>query len=191
MDATTSSGSDLEVAGITSPRSSLSPLGGFPKPLSAAGGQQAALPGRHACQPQSNTQTSAGTGSLKQMVLSVELLASVEGVVHLPATSHALATCPLRPWPDPQLRTGVTRAPHKLSWFPEATMRGTTNPGPGWPSDKDHPWSPSSPLGAQPQQDGPLEPRAVAGSTCPLGQPVLPRASPQSPSPGPGNPTTK
>ena len=121
------------------------------------------------------------------MVLSVELLASEEGVVHLPApTSHALATCPLWPWPDPQLRTGVTRAPHKLSWLPEATMRGTTNPGPGWPSDKDHPRSPSSPLGAQPQQ-APRDP--LDSLSFPLPHPSLPvlvlGIPPQNKPPGP------
>ena len=156
MDAAASSGSDLDVAGITSPRSSLSPLGGFPSPHQPQeASTRSYLGDALVCLGQK--QTSAGTGSLKHVVLSVELLASLEGVVRLPApTSHALATCPLGPWPDPQLHTGVTGAPHELSWLPEATMQGTANPGPGWPSDKDHPRSLSLPLGAQPQQDGPL-----------------------------------
>lgn len=171
MDAAASPGSDLDVAGITSPRSSLSPLGCFPSPHQPQEASTRLSLGQK--------QTSAGTGSLKHVVLSVELLASLEGVVRLLApTSHALATCPLGPWPDPQLHTGVTGAPHELSWLPEATVQGTANPGPGWPSDKDHPRSLSLPLGAQPQQDGPLVPRAVAGSACPLGQPVLSPASP-------------
>lgn len=101
VDAAASSGSD-GLAGITSPCISLSPLGGFPKPPSAPGGQHAARPGRRSCQPQPKTRTSAGTGSLKHMVLSTELLASLEGVVSLPdPTLHALATCPLGPWADP------------------------------------------------------------------------------------------
>ena len=177
MDAAASSGSDLDVAGITSPRSSLSPLGGFASPHQPQEASTRPCLG-DALVSLGQKQTSAGTGSLKHVDLSVELLASL-GVVRLLApTSHALATCPLGPWPDPQLHTGVTGAPHELSWLPEATMQGTANPGPGWPSDKDHPWSLSLPLGAQPQQDGPLVPRAVAGSACPLGQPVLSPASP-------------
>ena len=113
--------------------------GGFPKPPSAPGGQHAAWPGRRSCQPQSKTRTSAGTGSLKHLVLSIELLASLGGVVSLPdPTLHSLATCPLGPWPDPQLHAGVTRAPHELPWLPDAVTQGTANPAPGWPSDKDH-----------------------------------------------------
>lgn len=182
----------LGVAGITSPRSSLSPLGGFPKPPSAPGGQHTARPGRRTCQPRSKTRTSVGTGSLKHMVLSIELLASLEGVVSLPdPTSHALATCPLGPWPDPQLHTGVTGAPHKLPWLPEAATQGMANPAPGWPLDKDHRTEPlSTPRGTTPAGWA-LVARAAAGSACPLGQPVLSPASPQSLTPGTRNPTAK
>lgn len=84
VDATTSSGSDLEVAGITSPASSLSPLGVSQAPISRR--RTAGSPAWETRLSASVKHTDVGGDWLPQlMVLSVELLASASG--------RCLSTC--------------------------------------------------------------------------------------------------
>lgn len=82
----------------------------------------------------------------------------------------------------------MTRA---LTVLVSSALRGHDKPRTRLPSDKDHPWSPFRPRGTTPAGWAPGAQSSGRDRRAPLGQPVLPRASPQSPSPGPGNPTTK